>query len=138
MSSESTFGRRMGNLMRELGWDPVRVENGVDLGTPDVNTVFGWFEYKYVPAWPKRVRTPLRIDHFTPQQRVWLRRRWIADGGFGAWLLMQVDKDVLLFEGESAAVFVGVSTKEELFKEAKQVWEGCFPTAKELSLAVLS
>ena len=140
MSSEKTFGRRLGNLMRELGWDPVRVENGVDQGCPDVNTIHGWFEYKHVKEWPKR-GGPLRIPHFTAQQRVWLRRRWRAhgegDSGHGAWLLMQVDKDVLLFDGESAAKFVGVANKRDLFEAATAVWEGRFPTAEELCEAVL-
>jgi hypothetical protein len=138
MSSEKQLASRMRTLMQENEWDPVRVENGVDQGCPDNNTIHGWFEFKYVPVWPKR-GGPLRIPHFTAQQRVWLRRRWRAHGGegHGAWMILQVAKDVMVFDGETAAKVVGFLNRTELFEAALGYWEGRFPTAAELSGAVL-
>ncbi len=138
--AEKQLASRMRNLMKELEWDAVRVENGVDMGTPDCNTIHGWFEYKHVKEWPKR-GGPLRIPHFTPQQRVWLRRRWRTHGegdkGHGAWMVLQVARDIMLFDGETAARVVGNANKKDLFEAAICVWEGRFPKAEEFSAAVL-
>ena len=92
--------------------DPVRVENPIHPGTPDVNLANGWWiELKQVPRWPVRKSTPLRIGHFTPQQRVWLYRRWkYAPGTTYLLLEVRADRQWLLFDGDIAAKVVGRST----------------------------
>ena len=98
-------------------WDAVAVENPQACpGTPDVNFVHGWVELKKLPSWPKRATTPVRLPHFTPQQRVWHQRRWKAGGA--VWMLLQVERDWLLFEGHKSKKSYGIGVtlnKDELF-----------------------
>jgi hypothetical protein len=120
MSWEKSMRKRVVAALREL--DAVSVENGCGVGTPDINFVGGWIETKSMAEWPARSETPLRIEHFTPQQRVWLARRSRA-GGI-ALLLLKVGDDWLLFNGMVAAQLVGFAPKAELFKVALRSWPG--------------
>lgn len=115
--SEGTMRRRVVRELREL--DAVSVENPVHPGTPDVNFIGGWVELKWARRWPER-GGPLRLDHFTREQRVWLRRRWHRGGA--AWLLLQVGREWMLFDGEVAAHVVGRSTRGELQRHAAAHW----------------
>ena len=56
-------------------YDAFAVENPANPGTPDVSYVEGWIELKQLDAWPAREDTPVRIEHYTPQQRI--RVAWI-------------------------------------------------------------
>lgn len=89
--------------------DPVRVENPIHPGTPDVNLCTGvWIELKCIPGWPKRDTTTVRISHYTPQQRVWLYRRWkYAPGSTLLLLEVRAEQQWLLFDGDVAAKVVG-------------------------------
>lgn len=82
--------------------DPVRVENPVHPGTPDVNLTGCWIELKAITRFPARSSTIVRIPTYTQQQRVWLLRRWRAGGD--AWLALYVQSCRLwfLFDGEAA------------------------------------
>lgn len=93
--------------LNQLKLDAVSVENPACPGTPDVNYIGGWVELKYAVDWPARDDTPLRLDHFTPQQRCWLRRRWHFGGN--VWLCLQVSKTRhwIVFDGETAAKHLG-------------------------------
>jgi hypothetical protein len=107
--------------LREL--DAISVENKVYPGTPDVNYIGGWMELKWLRRWPKNCdESPVKIDHFTPQQRVWLKRRWRRGGA--AWLLLQVRTDWLIFDGETAALIVGRVPRGKLFELCRQSWSG--------------
>ena len=68
----------------------------------------------------KRAATTVRLDHFTPQQRLCLMKRWHAGGN--SFLLLQVGDDWLLFDGDVAAEKVGRVNKEELYIIAKVTW----------------
>ena len=96
------------------------VENSALPGTPDVTYISGWAECKYAVDWPKKEETPLRFEHFTPQQRAWLTEHWMLGGE--CWLCVQVSKtrDWLLFDGKTAARHVGRdgANKERLFELA--------------------
>lgn len=110
--------------------DPVRVENVVGIGTPDVNYNNGWIELKYLAKWPAREQTPVTIDHFTPQQRTWLLRRHRKGGN--AFLLLKVGKtDWLLFDGETAARHVGKVPKSRMIELAVAYWSK-LPSNKEI------
>lgn len=99
--------------------DAVSIENPAYPGTPDINCTAGWLELKWIKQWPPQ-NGPVRIRHFTPQQRCWLVRRWLADSR--CWLVLQVEKtqDWLVFQGDDAAMVVGKdgSDKELLLKYA--------------------
>lgn len=104
MGSEAGLWKTVQKNMGDK-WKVQRVENMVGPGTPDVYYTLisgdmGWLELKHEKEWPKRATTALKVDHFTPQQRGWLRRH----GGFGAkvFVLIQVDKQYFLLDWEEA------------------------------------
>ncbi len=95
------------------------MENSAYPGTPDVNCTEGWIELKKILSWPVK-KGIVQLPHFTPQQRVWLQRRWVRGGG--AWLLLQVGRSWLLFDGLTAGKLVGHLNQEQLIKRALRVW----------------
>jgi hypothetical protein len=105
MGSERSFWRTLQKNGKPY-WEAERVENPVGPGTPDVyytinsNGKMGWMELKYVVSFPKRLTTPLKIDHFTPQQRAFIRRH----GSIGAQvhLFIQVGREYFLLEWQDA------------------------------------
>ena len=99
----------------------VPVENRVGaLGCPDVNYIEGWIELKWRRAWPKGEDTKVSLDHFTLVQRRWLNKRYTAGGN--AWLLLQVQREWLLFTGRDAKDYVGFLTRKGLYKVARARW----------------
>lgn len=117
--SESDSRRRVVRALKSL--HAVPVENPAQPGTPDVNCTLGWIEQKWLLRWPKRDGTPVLIPHYTTRQRRWLRRRWRTDRG--AWLLLQVRHEWLLFDGENAAEFVGRVDRARLGELAFAHWQ---------------
>lgn len=107
--AESIMWGKVRPVLLAAKLDPVRVENPIHPGTPDVNLCDGrWIELKRIPAWPKRATTKVRIAHYTPQQRVWLYRRWKSSPGSTLLLLeVHASKQWLLFDGDVAAKVVG-------------------------------
>ena len=100
--------------------DPVRVENPIVPGTPDVNYNQGWIELKFAERWPPR-GGPLRLDHFTRQQRTWLTRRRKAGGR--AFLLLKVgETEWLLFDGAVAAKVLGHVEQDKLYRACLARW----------------
>jgi len=117
---ESNTWKTLRRALKSL--DPVRIENRLEKGTPDVNFLYGWIEVKQIDKWPVRKETPLRVPHFSPDQRTWLRRRWRA-GGLAA-VAIKVERDWLLFDGPVAASILGHNDKRFLIKEARGHWVG--------------
>lgn len=117
--SENQFWTNAKTALR--GLDPQRIE-GARAGTPDVNYADGWIELKQVDSWPAREDTPLRIAHYTPEQRTWHLRRSLAGGRI--WVLLQVDRTVILLEGRVASEILGKVTRTELLAAATRYWEG--------------
>ena len=126
MSTEAALWK----LMRASGlpghW--VRVENRVEAGTPDLNYcvegIEGWGELKAVDRWPAGAWVPLRVPHFTKQQRFWLRRR-IRYGG-RAHVLIRVGRTYLVLPGEWAAERLGEAPELEMREMADGVWDGAW------------
>ncbi len=103
--------------------DPVRVENPIHPGTPDLNLATGdWIELKAIAKWPARHTTVVKIPHFTPQQRVWLYKRWRARAG-STHLALYVHEtsEWLLFDGDVAAKIVGRVSAGDHVKGARAV-----------------
>lgn len=109
MKSESLMWKKLRPVLLAAKLDPVRVENPIHPGTPDVNLCTGvWIELKCIPGWPVRDTTIVRIRHYTPQQRVFLYRRWkYAPGSTLLLLEVRAEKQWLLFDGDVAAKVVG-------------------------------
>lgn len=123
MRAESAMWKKIRPVLIEAKLDPVRVENPIHPGTPDVNLCDGrWLELKCIEAWPARAATPVRIPHFTPQQRVWLFRRWrYAPGSTLLLLEVRAEEQWLLFDGDVAAKVVGKTTTAEHRVNARAV-----------------
>jgi hypothetical protein len=104
--------------LQALGLDPHRVENVLARGTPDINYSGGWIELKHVPRWPVYATTPVRIPSLVdrPEQAAWLTRRWLAGGP--AWLLVRVDRQLLLVSGLDSQAVRGGLTHERLLVTA--------------------
>jgi hypothetical protein len=122
MKNESQMWKRLRPYLQAAKLDPVRVENPIWPGTPDVNLANGsWVELKCIPEWPA-ADSILRIRHFTPQQRVWLYRRWkYAPGTTHLLLEVRAAQQWLLFDGDVAAKVVGRATVSEHRTSARAV-----------------
>jgi hypothetical protein len=109
MRNESSMWKKLRPFLVDAKLDPIRVENPIHPGTPDVNLCTGlWIELKYLAGWPARDTTIVRIPHYTPQQRVFLFQRWhIAPGSTFLLLEVRAEKQWLLFDGNVAAKVVG-------------------------------
>ena len=103
----------------------VRIENAVYSGTPDVSYCIdgkeGFLELKYIEEYPKRESTVVAVD-VRQAQRTWLHDRNIAGGR--CYLAMSVkNKDIYIFDGLQAAMFLGKSwKKEDLKKHSLLFW----------------
>lgn len=106
----------------------VRLENQVGVGQPDVNgCALGtdwWMELKCIDAFPKRPATVVKVNHFTPEQRVWIHNRHQAGGR--VFVFVRVGKDdFYLFNGISAAQGVGSTwNAEDWHLNALRHWQG--------------
>lgn len=127
--SESTQRSVVCKKLKHL--DAIPVENRVGPGTPDVNYVEGWIELKWMRRWPKNAHeSPVLVEHYSPQQRVWHKKRWIKKGN--VWLLFQVAQEWFLFDGLTASERFGRATRPELFEMATAHWAKGL-NAKELT-----
>lgn len=119
--AESDQRGRVNRALRSL--DAIAVENKAYPGTPDVNYIGGFVELKWLRSWPRNCdESAVLIPHFTPQQRVWLKRRWRRGGR--CWLLLQVRAEWLLFDGLTAGQAVGRISRPELVERAHRYWPG--------------
>jgi hypothetical protein len=105
----------------------VRVETTVE-GFPDLpyclyDGIAGLLELKVRDAWPVRPSTPVRIPHFTHQQKTFLED-WVACGG-DAGVLLRVGKghkaDYLLFHSRVDLTFEKW-TKAQMLINASRTW----------------
>ena len=106
-------------------WRAQRLEDKLSEGIPDLCYAIygkpgcGFIELKYKAAWPKRALTPLRIQHYTQEQKLWIGS--MGDLSGSVFLLLQVAKEYLLFDSE-AAQYVGEYTRGELTADAMGHW----------------
>lgn len=135
MKPEQAMWEALRPVLLPLKIDPVRVENAaIGSGTPDVNYTEGWIELKYAKRWPAR-GGPLRVEHFTPQQRAWLTSRCKAGGK--AFLLLKVgESEWLLFNGIVAALYLGHEPRERLYQLVVARWTR-LPSQEEMRKCLL-
>lgn len=105
----------------------VPVESGLTSpGIPDVNHAHGWIELKTADRWPARAATPLRLPHFTQEQRIWIARRArlsvATTGREGVHVLLLVGCEWLLFRGSVAATVLGFASRDELSRACEVHW----------------
>jgi hypothetical protein len=112
----------------------VRIENMTGVGMPDVSYCVegheGFIENKWRERWPAKPSDVVTLDHFTPQQRIWIRSRCAAKGK--VWVLLEVEKPVasyFLLPGLWAAQNLGkTATREDIETNATvKGRDGAFP-----------
>lgn len=123
-SRESGLWRKMRkNLLRGRWDESTRHEDTTAAGIADVSFIcggkHGWMELKRIKEWPKRPTTIVRCDHYTPEQRNFLKRKGTHGGN--CWLFAQIENDHLLFDWERAQLF-GTLNKEQTLKLANVAW----------------
>jgi hypothetical protein len=118
--AESATNRRLLKALK--GLHPIRVENMCSAGTPDVNFAGGWIECKCVLKYPVRPETPIRIPHWSPEQKLWHRMR--AAAGERTWVFVQVERDYYLFDGVRAAALLGDISEQGLVGHCLACWRG--------------
>ena len=121
MGSEASLWNTLRKNMKGK-WEADRVENPASPGTPDVyytmlhNSAMGWIELKHAHEWPKRPTTPLKIEHFTKQQRSFIRRHGKA--GANVSVLLQVERDYFLLDWD-AALQIGEFIKADYYGDLR-------------------
>lgn len=116
MSEQATNTRVMQALK---GFHPIRVENPACAGTPDINFTLGWIENKHLATWPRS--GIVRVPHFSPQQRAWHIQRYHSGGR--SWVFLQVGREYLLFNGHTAALYLGRVEECSLRRHAAGIWD---------------
>jgi Mesyanzhinovviridae DNA helicase len=118
--SESSMWSRVRIALIKL--DPVRIENRLEKGTPDVNLAGGeWIELKWKRKRPKNPAAILKLDHeYTTEQRTWALRRIYAGGK--VFVLVKIGPEYLLFWGSVAAEYLEKVSLNELRARAIKVW----------------
>lgn len=128
--------------LREYDFLAKAVDNeACDPGTPDIYyfrklafnpgvTITGWIEAKRIderdlPAYPS---TPIRVRHYTPQQRLWHQEA--AKAGLSVHVLIIVGTEWLLLPGAWAASHLGNVVLDVLRTGADTTWRGGFEPQK--------
>lgn len=105
----------------------VRVENAIDVGTPDVcyrlsidgsPVVTGWLELKHVDTWPARAATPVHVRSLTIDQVIWHESWWPG----ACFVLLQVDRSYFLMSGGEIRGLYDGWTRTELGARALRSW----------------
>lgn len=135
--NESELWKTLNRKMKQ-DWEAERIET-IGPGVPDVyytttQGTMGWIELKHIHDWPARSTTIVRLKHFTPEQRNWIRKH--GKLGANVFLLLQVSRDYLLFNYTEAAKKVGRSIKQDLYNSARATWQNSIN--KEDLLAILN
>lgn len=121
---EATFWDELRpKLMKVPGTDLTRIENGIVPGTPDVNgcihRVDFWCELKCMPRGYDHKKTGIfEIDHYTINQRNWIRRRGKAGGRVSLALKIVYPREYMLFQWPAAFHVVGKVPLKELRNHA--------------------
>lgn len=132
---ESNMRQSLVELLRPL--DAYAVENACVPGMPDLECTGGWVELKYIPSYPKRKYvTVVRVPHFMPIQRAWIRRR--AKYGGRVFVILRVEDDWFVLPGAPSANHLGVDwVRRDLINNSLYYTEGRLPSQEKL-LAILS
>ena len=123
---ESDIRKKLVDALRPL--DAQAVENPINPGTPDIEFIGGWIEIKYIREWPAKDTTPVRIPHFTKQQRIWIANRRRL-GGL-VLIVLRVCDDWFLFD--NSHLDIDELTREQMLSSCYQSWHRIFVPAEFL------
>lgn len=114
-----------------------RHEDRYSKGIPDSSFsgmgFHGWIELKHLSKWPARANTVVRIDHYTQDQKIWIKEH--GERGGLVWLFVQVGDTWLLFDWQRAQQ-VGELTRVEMLNTANRVWNKKLPILELLSCII--
>lgn len=95
--------------------EATRHEDKFQKGIADISFcqcgIGGWMELKHVSDWPARETTPVRIPHYSIDQKEFLEKKGKCQGN--SWLFIQVAGDFLLYDWRSAQ-YLPDKTKTEM------------------------
>jgi len=125
--NESEFWQFLKDKMKQY-WTADRIEDMLKAGIPDVSYAVpnhqGWIELKYMKEFPKKNTTKVRIYHWTPIQKAWMRKRGRVNPN--VWLLVMVDEEIFLFSYKQL-IFIEEWTAAEWRAKAAGYWyKGAF------------
>lgn len=112
-------------LFKKIGkrWHYQNHEDRHAKGVPDTSYgykgVNGWIEFKSIAKWPSKATSPLKLPHFTGEQRMWLHRRGRKAGN--CWLVAEIGEHVFLVAHDNLDG-VGKWTKDEWLFGADDWW----------------
>jgi hypothetical protein len=103
LMSETNLWRYLQRNLKDNKTMLMRIENPFYKGIPDVNFLIdgneGWLELKYMPEYPKKDNTEVKVPHFTKEQKLWHDSRYKNKG------------------------LVGALTKKKMFQHANKSWK---------------
>lgn len=117
-----------------------RVENGVEIGTPDVNYCLhgseGWIELK-APAEPAKETTALfgSNHHITLEQRNWLLAQ--ANAGGRGFVFIATERRLILMDGKLVAHRSDINALPATTLEKLALWTQRLPVKEALAWADL-
>lgn len=102
-----------------------RIEDKLTLGIPDVHFCYegktGWIELKVLKDYPKKVNTPIKINHLTPHQKQWHKNYTKSLGK--SFVLLKVNKDAFLFDGNNLGCLTDSTIMGLKYVLSKKYWE---------------
>lgn len=104
-------------------WLATRIENSVSVGIPDVTFAmkdfFGWIELKYIPMWPKKPSTVIKL-RLNPHQRAWfVTHGRVCDD---IWSLCRIQDDIFLLTWQQALSAMEGWTEDQWHKRSHYHW----------------
>lgn len=104
-------------------WKAQRHEDKYSVGIPDVSYAIkyhGWIELKYLKSEPVLNSSIMRIKHFTPQQRNWLKT--FGEKAGRCFILLQINHRYIIFSWEVCDL-IGFVTYPEHQDIAIKIWD---------------
>ena len=124
LMSETNLWRYLQRNLKDKNTMLMRIENPFYKGVPDVNFLIdgneGWLELKYIPQYPKKEITIVKVPHFTIEQKIWHNARFKNKGR--TMVLIQVDDDYFIFKKEKINL-LGSLNKFRMFQHANKFWK---------------
>lgn len=103
-------------------WLATRLESSSGNGVPDVTfsmpNINGFLELKYIPEWPKRPETKVKLP-LRPEQKLWISTRGKMGGN--VWVLCRV-KDSFFLLGDAKAIAVCEGWTEVEWVSRSNLW----------------
>ena len=122
--SENNLWRYLQKNLKDSKTMLMRIEIPFYKGVPDVNFLIdgneGWLELKYIPQYPKKEITIVKVPHFTIEQKIWHNARFKNKGR--TMVLIQVDDDYFIFKKEKINL-LGSLNKYRMFQHANKFWK---------------